>query len=67
MLIGMGTELLCLQQSTETATVRVLGQDGHGQQFDTACSLISTSQWHRRTVYPIVDRHEFTGSAKCCL
>ena len=45
--IRMGTELLYLQQSTETATVHVLGQDGHGQQFDTTCSLISVPQWHR--------------------
>ena len=44
--IGIGTELLCLQQSTETATVHVLGQDGRGQQFDTACRLISAPQWH---------------------
>ena len=39
-------ELLCLQQSTETATVHVLGQDGRGKQFDTTCSLISAPQWH---------------------
>ena len=58
--IGMGTEL-CLQQSTKTATVHVFGQDGRGQQFNTPCSLISG------TIYPIVDRHEFTGSAKCWL
>ena len=29
------------------------GQDGHWQQFDTTCSLISVPRWHR---------HEFTGS-----
>ena len=43
----LGTELLCLQQSKETATVHVLGQDDHEQQFDTPCSLISAPQWHR--------------------
>ena len=44
--IGTGIESLCLQQSTETVTVHVSGQDSSGQQFDTACSLISASQWH---------------------
>ena len=38
--------ILCLQQSTKTATVYMSGQDGHWQQFDTTCSLISAPQWH---------------------
>ena len=60
--IGTGMELLCLQQSTKTATVHILVQNGRWQQFDTTCSLISTPS---STIYPVVDRHEFIGSAKC--
>ena len=33
-------------------------QDGRGQQFDSACSLISAPSG---TVGPVVDHHEFTG------
>ena len=62
--LEMGTELMCLRQSTETATIHVLGQDGRGQQFDT-CRLISTH--HCIPHSAIVEHHEFTGSAKCCL
>ena len=34
------------------------GQDGHWQQFDTACNLISVPQWHH------MDHHGFAGSEK---
>ena len=41
--MGTGTEPLCLQLNTETATVYLSGQDDHWQQLDTTCSLISVS------------------------
>ena len=44
--IGTQTEVLCVQQSTEAATVNMTGQDGRWQQFDdTPCSLINAPQW----------------------
>ena len=38
--MGTGTEPLCVQYNTETATVYLSGQDGCWQQLDTTCSLI---------------------------
>ena len=39
------TAVLCVQYCTETATVNLVGQDGHQQQFDTPCSLIGAHRW----------------------
>ena len=35
-----------IASSKKTATVYMSGQDGHWEQFDTTCSLISAPQWH---------------------
>ena len=35
------------------------GQDGHGEQFDTTCSLISAPQWHHtsHSAWTVMDLH----------
>ena len=40
--------MLCVQYCTETATVNLVGRDGHQQQFDTPSSPISAHQWPHR-------------------
>ena len=36
----------CVFNKAQTATVYMSGQDGHWEQLDTTCSLISAPQWH---------------------
>ena len=33
-------------KAQKTATMYMSGQDGHWEQFDVTCSLISVPQWH---------------------
>ena len=42
------TAVLCVQYCTETATVNLVGRDGHQQQFYTPSSPISAHQWPHR-------------------
>ena len=53
--------MLCLQYGTETATVILVGQDGHQQQFDIPRSLISTISG---PIDYVVDHRCFTELAK---
>ena len=54
--------MLCVQ-GTETATVNLVGRDGHQQQFNTQAAIMPISG----PIDLVVDRRGFTGSAKDCL
>ena len=53
--------MLCVQYCTETATVNLVGQDGHQQQFDTQAALLVPISG---PIDPVVDRRGFTGMSK---
>ena len=60
----MGYTIHRHREGTETATINMLGQDGCWQQFDTPLANAALLVLPSSTVYPVVDCHEFTGTAR---